>query len=103
MSAEEEIRTNHTSAEAEREPELAQIREALRGLRFGAVNIIVQDGVVVQIDRTEKRRVRGCRRVLLLLLLFRELSFLSQPGYGRCHSQLESSLTAPAEGRNPKR
>lgn len=62
MSAEEEIRTNHTSAEAEREPELAQIREALRGLRFGAVNIIVQDGVVVQIDRTEKRRVRGLDR-----------------------------------------
>jgi hypothetical protein len=36
-----------------------QIRDSLRGLRFGSVNIIVQDGVVIQIDRTEKRRLRG--------------------------------------------
>ena len=35
-----------------------QIRDSLRGLRFGSVNIIVQDGVVIQIDRTEKRRLR---------------------------------------------
>ena len=41
-----------------RETELAQIREALRGLKYGSVNIIVQDGVVVQIDRLEKRRAR---------------------------------------------
>ena len=41
-----------------REQELEQIREALRNLRFGSVNIIVQDGVVVQIDRTERRRLR---------------------------------------------
>jgi hypothetical protein len=40
---------------------LTQIRELLRGLRFGSVNIIVQDGVVIQIDRTEKRRMRGNR------------------------------------------
>jgi hypothetical protein len=40
------------------EREIAQIRDALRGLKFGAVNIVVQDGVVVQIDRTEKRRLR---------------------------------------------
>lgn len=39
--------------------ELQQIARALRGLRFGSVNIIVQDGVVVQIDRTEKRRLRN--------------------------------------------
>ena len=58
MSAEEKNATNHSSAEADREQELAKVREALRGLRFGAVTIIVQDGVVVQIDRTEKRRVR---------------------------------------------
>ena len=38
--------------------ELQQIREALQGLRFGSITVIVQDGVVVQIDRTEKRRVR---------------------------------------------
>ena len=39
--------------------ELAQIRDSLRGLRFGSVHITVQDGVIVQIDRTEKRRLRG--------------------------------------------
>jgi hypothetical protein len=38
--------------------EVQQIISALRGLRFGAVNIVVQDGVVIQIDRTEKRRLR---------------------------------------------
>ena len=37
---------------------LNQIRDSLRGLKFGSVNIIVQDGVVIQIDRTEKRRLR---------------------------------------------
>jgi hypothetical protein len=37
---------------------LEQIRDSLRGLRFGSVNIIVQDGIVIQIDRTEKRRLR---------------------------------------------
>jgi hypothetical protein len=37
---------------------LNQIRESLRGLRFGSVNIIVQDGVIIQIDRTEKHRLR---------------------------------------------
>ncbi len=37
---------------------LEEIRISLRGLRFGSVNIIVQDGVVIQIDRTEKRRLR---------------------------------------------
>lgn len=37
------------------------IVEALRGLRFGVVSVVVQDGVVVQIDRTEKRRVRRRR------------------------------------------
>jgi len=41
--------------------EIAQIRESLRGLRFGSVNIIVQDGVIIQIDRTEKRRLRNNR------------------------------------------
>jgi hypothetical protein len=41
-----------------RDTEIHQIREALRGLRYGTVTIIVQDGVVIQIDRTEKRRLR---------------------------------------------
>jgi hypothetical protein len=46
------------------EETLNQIRDSLRGLRFGSVNIIVQDGVVIQIDRTEKRRLRQNRNNL---------------------------------------
>ncbi len=41
--------------------EINQIRDSLRGLRFGSENIIVQDGVIIQIDRTEKRRLRNGR------------------------------------------
>ena len=44
--------------EPSHDQEMRQIRESLRGLRYGVVNIVVQDGVIVQIDRTEKRRIR---------------------------------------------
>ena len=51
--------TNDSPASApDREQELQHIRDALAGLRYGSVNIIVQDGVVIQIERTEKRRLR---------------------------------------------
>ena len=33
------------------------IRDALRGMQFGTVTLVVQDGRVVQVDRTEKRRL----------------------------------------------
>lgn len=36
---------------------LRRIGDALRGLRYGSVTVIVQDGVVVQIDRVEKTRL----------------------------------------------
>ncbi len=36
---------------------LDHVRRALRGLRYGEVTIIVQDGVVVQVDRLEKQRL----------------------------------------------
>lgn len=36
---------------------LRRIGEALHGLRYGSVTVIVQDGVVVQIERTEKTRL----------------------------------------------
>jgi hypothetical protein len=35
---------------------LRRLGDALRGLRYGSVVAIVQDGVVVQIERTEKTR-----------------------------------------------
>jgi hypothetical protein len=34
------------------------IRRALRGLRYGQIVVVVQDGVVVQVDRTERKRLR---------------------------------------------
>ena len=39
------------------EQALDEVRDALRGLRYGEVSIVVQDGVVVQIERTERRRL----------------------------------------------
>ncbi len=36
---------------------LERIRDALRALRFGTVTVVVQDGVVVQVERTEKLRI----------------------------------------------
>jgi hypothetical protein len=35
---------------------LEQVLEAVRQIKFGFVQIIIQDGRVVQIDRTEKKR-----------------------------------------------
>ena len=46
---------------ADRDEELDRIQAALRGLRFGTVTVVIQDGVVVQIERTEKLRL-GTRR-----------------------------------------
>lgn len=38
---------------------IEEIQDALQGLRYGSVNVIVQDGIVVQIDRMEKRRLNN--------------------------------------------
>ena len=35
------------------------ILQALKGLRFGQVTVIVQDGRVMQIDRTDRFRLRA--------------------------------------------
>ena len=43
----------------ERYMALAKVRDALNGLRYGQVTVVVQDGVVVQVERTEKVRVRS--------------------------------------------
>jgi hypothetical protein len=54
----QETRTNGVTPFPARDNDWQQIQDALRGLRYGSVNIIVQDGVIVQVDRTEKRRLR---------------------------------------------
>jgi hypothetical protein len=42
---------------------LGRIEAALRGLRFGTVTAVVQNGVVVQVDRTEKVRLQQSTRL----------------------------------------
>jgi hypothetical protein len=50
---------NKDRLEREVQFDLEQIRQAIDGLRFGQVTIVIHDGSVVQIDRTEKRRFRN--------------------------------------------
>jgi hypothetical protein len=40
------------------DPSPEHIRDALRGLKYGSVLIVIEDGVIVQVDRTERRRLR---------------------------------------------
>jgi hypothetical protein len=40
---------------------LSVVREKTAGLRFGVVQIVVHDGKVTQIERTEKTRLGGHR------------------------------------------
>lgn len=40
---------------------LNHVADALRGLRYGQVTIIVHDNEVVQVERTERRRLRPTR------------------------------------------
>lgn len=44
------------------DPALDYIRQALVGLQFGQVSVIVQDGVVVQVERVERKRFRRGER-----------------------------------------
>lgn len=43
--------------EVNHEQALTRVREALRDLRFGVVTVVLQDGYVVQVERTEKHRL----------------------------------------------
>jgi hypothetical protein len=36
---------------------LEEIQEAVRSIRYGVVQLIIQDGRVIQIDKTEKIRL----------------------------------------------
>jgi len=49
--------------EADNDDALGRIEAALRGLRFGTVTAVVQNGVVVQVDRTEKVRLQQSPRL----------------------------------------
>ena len=45
-----------------RDGALVRIETALRGLEFGTVTAVVQNGVVVQVERTEKVRLQRTDR-----------------------------------------
>ena len=45
-------------SEAALDEALKQIRQSLVGLQYGQVSVFVQDGVVVQVERTERKRLR---------------------------------------------
>ena len=38
--------------------QLRQIRELARTMRYGSITLVFQDGVLVQIDRSEKIRIQ---------------------------------------------
>jgi hypothetical protein len=58
MTLDQEEATMEASPDSERTREaLARISAALRGLRYGTVTAVVQDGVIVQVERTEKIRL----------------------------------------------
>jgi hypothetical protein len=49
---------SHSVAASEPDAQaLAKVRDALSGLRYGEVTVVVQDGIVVQVERTEKVRI----------------------------------------------
>ncbi len=57
-----ETRVDPAATDGVYDEAIEQIRQALTGLRFGTVSIVVQDGVVIQIERTERRRLRKSER-----------------------------------------
>lgn len=52
-----DAQSDEKTDDVRRQREAQEILNALRGLRFGSLHVIVQDGIVVQIDRTEKKRL----------------------------------------------
>ena len=51
----------HQRDDTRNQDAMERIDAALRGLRFGTVTAVVQDGVVVQVERTEKVRLERRR------------------------------------------
>ena len=54
--------SHRLAADEDDETALRRIEAALRGLRYGTVTAVVQNGVVVQVERTEKVRLQRQER-----------------------------------------
>jgi hypothetical protein len=57
-----ETRVDKTARNGVYDDAIEQVRQALTGLRYGTISIVVQDGVVIQIERTERRRLKKSER-----------------------------------------
>jgi hypothetical protein len=57
MIPERDVNDQTAKTDGRAQEGLDRIQAALRGLRFGSVTAVVQDGVIVQVDRTEKVRL----------------------------------------------
>jgi hypothetical protein len=44
------------------EEAIQRVLDAIRGLRYGQVTVIVQDGVIIQIERTQRTRLKKSGR-----------------------------------------
>jgi len=62
MMITESTRGDDAAASDRTRDALDRINAALRGLRYGTVTAVVQDGVVVQVERTEKFRLERRER-----------------------------------------
>jgi hypothetical protein len=62
MMITESTRGDDAAASDRMRDALDRINAALRGLRYGTVTAVVQDGVVVQVERTEKFRLERRER-----------------------------------------
>lgn len=38
--------------------DIEALQNAMKGVRFGEIRVVIQDGLIIQIDRTEKHRLR---------------------------------------------
>jgi hypothetical protein len=38
--------------------DMERVRSAVQGIRYGEVRVVIQDGVIVQIERVERQRLR---------------------------------------------
>jgi hypothetical protein len=45
-------------AAVDRDQEIERLRAAVQGIRYGEVRVVIQDGVIVQIERVERQRLR---------------------------------------------
>ncbi len=54
----ERVEDRNADPSADSEIGFEQVRLAVKTIRFGEVRIVIQDGVIVQIDRIEKQRLR---------------------------------------------